>query len=139
MEDNKNLTSLLDDNTTQEEQTSLLDGTVETVESTEALDTQEDFVIGDEINNAYELEKKKKYFMDPKNQAQILLTNYVNSQEVLVNHAQRRKLYAEFYKNAKKGKYRKIFRRGNGFGVYPPLRAGKHSVARFVFYGDRLP
>lgn len=106
MEDNKNLTSLLDDNTTQEEQTSLLDNTVQTNES---LDVPEDFVMNDNINNAYELEKKKRYLMDPKNQAQILLTNYVNSQEVLINHAQRRKLYAEFYRNAKKGKYRKLF------------------------------
>lgn len=66
-----------------------------------------------ELNNdamsEHEIEIRKKFFSDPKNQAQILLDNYIKNQTILVNHRQRRKIYAEFLRNAKKGKYKRIF------------------------------
>lgn len=66
-----------------------------------------------ELNNdammEHEIELRRKYFSDPKNQAKILLDDYVKNQTILVNHNQRRRIYAEFLRNAKKGKYKKIF------------------------------
>ena len=66
-----------------------------------------------ELNNdamsEHEIEIRRKFFSDPKNQAQILLDNYIKNQTILVNHSQRRKIYAEFLRNAKKGKYKRIF------------------------------
>ena len=66
-----------------------------------------------ELNNdamsEHEIEIRRKFFSDPKNQAQILLDNYIKNQTILVNHSQRRKIYSEFLRNAKKGKYKRIF------------------------------
>lgn len=66
-----------------------------------------------ELNNdamsEHEIEARRKFFSDPKNQAQILLDNYIKNQTILINHSQRRKIYAEFLRNAKKGKYKRIF------------------------------
>lgn len=45
----------------------------------------------------------------PEEQAEILLQNYVNSSEIYINGRDRRKLKREFLRNAKKGKYKKIF------------------------------
>ena len=85
-----------------------------------ASETQEDSLLSSEdtmsfaeLNNAvmseHEIELRRKFFSDPKNQAQILLDNYIKNQTVLVNHRQRRRIYAEFLRNAKKGKYKRIF------------------------------
>ena len=67
-----------------------------------------------ELNNdalsEYEIELRKKFFSDPKNQAQIILENYLKEQNVLVNRQQRRKIYEDIYRNAKKGKYKSMFR-----------------------------
>lgn len=75
--------------------------------------TAEDPMYAVELNNDImsknEIQARRAFFSDPKNQAKILLNNYVKSQEILVNHSQRRKVYAEFYRNAKKGKYKRIF------------------------------
>jgi hypothetical protein len=57
----------------------------------------------------FELDERKKFFSNPENQADILLMNYVNSSQILVNHNERRRLRREFLKNAKKGAYKKIF------------------------------
>ena len=66
-----------------------------------------------ELNNdamsEHDIELRRKFFSDPKNQAQILLDNYIKNQTILVNHSQKRKIYAEFLRNAKKGKYKRIF------------------------------
>jgi hypothetical protein len=48
-------------------------------------------------------------FPTPEEQAEILLQNYVNSSEIYINGRERRKLKREFLRNAKKGKYKKIF------------------------------
>lgn len=85
-------------------------------------DTQgsnEESLIGDdamsfvELNNDVmsekEIEARRKYFSNPKNQAEILLNNYIKGQPILVNNNQRRALYSQFLRNAKKGKYKKIF------------------------------
>jgi hypothetical protein len=85
-----------------------------------ASETQEDSLLSSEdtmsfaeLNNdvmsEHEIELRRKFFSDPKNQAQILLDNYIKNQTVLVNHSQRRRIYAEFLSNAKKGKYKRIF------------------------------
>ena len=85
-----------------------------------ASETQEDSLLSSEdtmsfaeLNNdvmsEHEIELRRKFFSDPKNQAQILLDNYIKNQTVLVNHRQRRRIYAEFLRNAKKGKYKRIF------------------------------
>ena len=85
-----------------------------------ASETQEDSLLSSEdtmsfaeLNNdvmsEHEIELRRKFFSDPKNQAQILLDNYIKNQTVLVNHSKRRRIYAEFLRNAKKGKYKRIF------------------------------
>ena len=85
-----------------------------------ASETQEDSLLSSEdtmsfaeLNNdvmsEHEIELRRKFFSDPKNQAQILLDNYIKNQTVLVNHRQRKRIYAEFLRNAKKGKYKRIF------------------------------
>lgn len=85
-----------------------------------ASETQEDSLLSSEdtmsfaeLNNdvmsEHEIELRRKFFSDPKNQAQILLDNYIKNQTVLVNHSQRRRIYSEFLRNVKKGKYKRIF------------------------------
>ena len=65
--------------------------------------------LNNDVMSEHEIELRKKFFSNPKNQAQILLDNYIKNQTILVNHRQRRKIYAEFLRNAKKGKYKRIF------------------------------
>lgn len=79
----------------------------------ESLISSDDAMSFVELNNdvmsEHEIELRRKFFSDPKNQAQILLNNYIKNQSILINHSQRRKIYAEFLRNAKKGKYKRIF------------------------------
>ena len=72
-------------------------------------DTMSFVELNNDVMSEHEIEIRKKFFSDPKNQAQILLDNYIKNQTILVNHRQRRKIYAEFLRNAKKGKYKRIF------------------------------
>ena len=72
-------------------------------------DTMSFVELNNDVMSEHEIEARKKFFSDPKNQAQILLDNYIKNQTILVNHRQRRKIYAEFLRNAKKGKYKRIF------------------------------
>ena len=72
-------------------------------------DTMSFVELNNDVMSEHEIELRRKYFSDPKNQAQILLDNYIKNQTILVNHRQRRKIYAEFLRNAKKGKYKRIF------------------------------
>ena len=72
-------------------------------------DTMSFVELNNDVMSDHEFEARKKFFSDPKNQAQILLDNYIKNQTILVNHSQRRKIYAEFLRNAKKGKYKIIF------------------------------
>jgi len=65
--------------------------------------------INNDVMSEDDIEYRKKYFSDPKNQAEILLQNYIKSQDILVNRQRRREIYKEFYRNAKKGKYKKLF------------------------------
>lgn len=48
-------------------------------------------------------------FPTPEEQAEIMLQNYVNSSEIYINGREKRKLRREFLRNAKKGKYKRIF------------------------------
>ena len=72
-------------------------------------DTMSFAELTNDVMSEHEIELRRKFFSDPKNQAQILLDNYIKNQTVLVNHSQRRRIYAEFLRNAKKGKYKRIF------------------------------
>jgi len=72
-------------------------------------DTMSFVELNNDVMSEHEIELRRKFFSDPKNQAQILLDNYLKNQTILVNHNQRRKIYAEFLRNAKKGKYKRIF------------------------------
>ena len=72
-------------------------------------DTMSFVELNNDVMSEHEIELRKKFFSNPKNQAQILLDNYIKNQTILVNHSQRRKIYAEFLRNAKKGKYKRIF------------------------------
>ena len=72
-------------------------------------DTMSFVELNNDVMSEHEIEIRRKFFSDPKNQAQILLDNYIKNQTILVNHSQRRKIYAEFLRNAKKGKYKRIF------------------------------
>ena len=72
-------------------------------------DTMSFVELNNDVMSEHEIELRKKFFSNPKNQEQILLDNYIKNQTILVNHRQRRKIYAEFLRNAKKGKYKRIF------------------------------
>ena len=57
-----------------------------------------------------DLEQRKKFFLDPKNQAEILITNYILSNpNIVMTGREMRNLKRTFLARAKKGKYRKIF------------------------------
>ena len=57
-----------------------------------------------------DLEQRKKFFLDPKNQAEILFTNYILSNpNIVMTGREMRNLKRTFLARAKKGKYRKIF------------------------------
>lgn len=56
-----------------------------------------------------ELEVRKKYFMNPEVQANILLENYIRSSKYVIDGKTKRKLKREFLRNAQKGRYRKLF------------------------------
>ena len=79
----------------------------------ESLISSDDTMSFAELNNdlmsEHEIELRRKFFSNPKNQATILLNNYVREQSILINRSQRKKIYADFLRNAKKGKYNKIF------------------------------
>lgn len=66
--------------------------------------------MNNDVLSKEEIEIRKKFFLDPKNQADILFENYVRSQPIMLNRRERRKAYDQFYKNAKKGMYYKVFR-----------------------------
>ena len=57
-----------------------------------------------------DLEHRKKFFLDPKNQAEILFTNYILANpNIVMTGREMRNLKRTFLARAKKGKYRKIF------------------------------
>lgn len=66
-----------------------------------------------ELNNdaltEAQIAERKKYFLNPKNQAEILLQNYIRSQPILVNRKQRKDIYSQYLRDAKKGKFNKLF------------------------------
>ena len=57
-----------------------------------------------------DLEQRKKFFLYPKIQAEILFTNYILSNpNIVMTGREMRNLKRTFLARAKKGKYRKIF------------------------------
>ena len=56
------------------------------------------------------VEERKVFFLNPENQAEILLQNYIMSNPgMYLTGKQKRNLKREFLRNAKKGKYNKMF------------------------------
>lgn len=127
MQENQNLNSLLaeaqSDVLFEEKEESLLGKLVkENTENQESssetllsdvnkLDTAAQTVSDDEVKKAIELERRKAFFMNPENQATILLNDYLvaNPNMFLTGH-QKRMLYRAFLRKAKKGKYNRVFR-----------------------------
>jgi hypothetical protein len=54
-------------------------------------------------------ERRKAYFMQPEVQAEIVLDNYLKNKGYIVSGKEKRMLRREFLRNAKKGKYKKLF------------------------------
>ena len=73
-------------------------------------DTDGTMIDFDGINEEQERENRFVFFMNPYNQAEILFQNYINSNpDMILSGKQKRNLKREFLKNAKKGKYKKLF------------------------------
>ena len=111
---NESLLNLVDINVDQNMVDSLLDTSSDNIqepqeESLLSSDSLSFVELNNDIMSEHEIYLRKKFFSDPKNQAKILLDNYIKSQTILVNHKQRRKVYSEFLRNAKKGKYKGMF------------------------------
>lgn len=98
---------------------SLLDN-VQEAQFTDVSDEQKESLIDKNINKstpmasdeeiaAIEFEAKKRFLMNPANQANIILKNYCESSDVHISRGKRRELHREFLRNAKKGKYKKMF------------------------------
>ena len=75
-----------------------------------------DFMINQEAVNeetakqeAIRLKEREEYFMDPNVQAQVLYENYINHTNRIMDGTEKRRLRREFLRNAKKGKYNKMF------------------------------
>lgn len=66
--------------------------------------------LNNDVMSSEEIRIREAFFMNPKNQADILFENYLREQHVLLNRQQRRNVYQQFLKNAKKGRYNKIFK-----------------------------
>lgn len=66
--------------------------------------------VSDEEKRAAEIAERRKFFMNPENQAELLMQNYLMSNPgIILTGKQKRALRREFLKNAKKGKYRRLF------------------------------
>lgn len=64
----------------------------------------------EEIEKNEDLRQRKEFFLDPKNQADILFMNYMMSNPgIIMTGQEKRNLKRTFLARAKKGKYRNIF------------------------------
>ena len=64
----------------------------------------------EEIKKNEELRHRKEFFLDPKNQADILFMNYMMSNPgIIMTGQEKRNLKRTFLARAKKGKYKNIF------------------------------
>lgn len=64
----------------------------------------------EEIEKNEDLRHRKEFFLDPKNQADILFMNYLMSNpEIIMTGQEKRNLKRTFLARAKKGKYKDIF------------------------------
>jgi len=70
---------------------------------------------------AAEFERRRKYFMDPNVQAEIVYTNFIRNQKQPFSGKELRRLRREFLKNAKKGRYMHIFKE-EIYGVSPEVQ-----------------
>ena len=112
MENTINLESLLGNTS---ENISLFDGDIqEDLETPVSLlgGTDDVLEVSDEDKREAEIAKRRKFFLNPENQAEILMQNYLMSNPgIILNGKQKRALRREFLRNAKKGRYRRIFER----------------------------
>lgn len=119
MENNSVLNSLLDEREISllNDEKSPLDSLVEQYQSNENI--MEESLLDQEnisIDSAYseldpeeEKRRRRAYFLNPEVQAEIVLDNYLRNRGYVVSGKERRKLRREFLRDAKKGKFRKMF------------------------------
>lgn len=112
MQENNNIQSLLNEGN--EEKESLLneymnDTSTPTLLGDDSFITDAASLDKDKANAQATLEARKKYFMNPEVQAEIILDNYLRNRNYIVSGKERRNLKREFLRNAKKGKYKKMF------------------------------
>lgn len=91
---------------------SLLNNTVEDLEQVPSLlgGFNPESEVTDEQKRDAEIAERRKFFMNPENQAELLMQNYLMSNPgIILTGKQRRALRREFLKNAKKGRYRRLF------------------------------
>ena len=110
MENNVNMESLLGNSS---DNISLFDsGIQEDLETPVTLlgGMNDNLEVSDEEKRVAEIAKRRKFFMNPENQAELLMQNYLMSNPgIILTGKQKRTLRREFLKNAKKGKYRRLF------------------------------
>jgi hypothetical protein len=100
--DNEDTGSILNDNN------SLLGGSL-LDEGPSLLDGDDNPTIAELNSDVAQIEARKRFFLNPKNQADILLQNYIRNQPVLVNRKTRQAVYAQYLRDANKGKFNKLF------------------------------
>lgn len=110
MENNVNMESLLGNSS---ENISLFDSVIqEDLETPVTLlgGMNDNLEVSDEEKRVEEIAERRKFFMNPENQAELLMQNYLMSNPgIILTGKQKRALRREFLKNAKKGKYRRLF------------------------------
>lgn len=113
MQENEKIESLLDEGNEQE--ISLLGEDNDTSTPTptllddESTMTDSDAFDKDKAQALADYEARKKYFLNPEVQAEIILDNYLRNRNYVVSGKEKRNLKREFLRNAKKGKYKKMF------------------------------
>lgn len=111
MQENEKIESLLDEGNEQE--ISLLgednDTSTPTLLNDESLLTYSNSLDKEKAQAQADYEARKKYFLNPEVQAEIILDNYLRNRNYVVSGKEKRNLKREFLRNAKKGKYKKMF------------------------------
>lgn len=110
MENNVNMESLLGNSS---ENISLFDSVIqEDLETPVTLlgGMNDNLEVSDEEKRVAVIAERRKFFMNPENQAELLMQNYLMSNPgIILTGKQKRALRREFLKNAKKGKYCRLF------------------------------
>lgn len=114
MDENKEIKSLLSESAEIENDSANQDEVLYPESLLDENDTNDESVV-DYLDERHEkvrniVEDRKRFFTNPVNQAEILFQNYTMSHpDMILSGKQKRNLRREFLKNAKKGKYAKMF------------------------------